>query len=106
MRIGDGSNTIHMTKAQQAWEARRAAQKNAGTPHQAAEVQQTAPPSPRAVPEAPKAADIPAPSLPHWEQTVREVQHIAHQAGYVGVNEQDIRRAYQYGESLLADYHV
>ncbi len=35
---------------------------------------------------------------------VQDIQHTAANVGFAGVSEQDILRAYQTGESLLADY--
>ena len=62
----------------------------------------TRPTSPKRAPES--ATDVS--SEDRWVQTVREVQLVAHRAGYVDVSEQAIRRAYLRGESLLADYRV
>jgi hypothetical protein len=116
MRIDSGSsNSIQMLKAQQAWEARRAAKNNAA-PAQT-DITETAQPdiAPRpqrvrpseSIPAAPaNTASTQVGLSPQWQRTVREVQNIASQAGFVGVSEQDIRRAYTHGESLLADYRV
>lgn len=38
--------------------------------------------------------------------SLSDVQAVARKAGYVGVSEQDIQKAYRLGESLLADYRV
>lgn len=104
MRITPGTSSIQMLKAQQAWEARRAAR--TATPQETALAPETR------GPERPERRTIDsepqnfAQQVPQWRETVREVQQIAEKAGYVGVTEQDIRRAYTQGESLLADYRV
>ncbi|MCE3233852.1 MAG: hypothetical protein K0Q50_32 [Vampirovibrio sp.] len=105
MRIDSGTQSIQLLKAQQAWEARRASKTNAN--------EQTAPASPSASP----AIEVARPTLdstpsvsqavaPQWAQKVQEIQQVAEKAGFVGVSEQDIRRAYVHGESLFADYRV
>lgn len=109
MRIDSGTQSIQLLKAQQAWEARRASKTNAN--------EQTAPVSPSASP----AIEVVRPTLdsrldstsavsqavsPQWAQKVQEIQQVAEKAGFVGVSEQDIRRAYVHGESLFADYRV
>lgn len=104
MRISSGTPSIQTLKAQQAWEARRSrqtAQPEAEIINQPA----TQPQKTRPLADEPLASTQ---SLPHgqWSQTVQEVQSIAQRAGYVDVTEQDIRRAYTLGESLLADYRV
>lgn len=43
---------------------------------------------------------------PQLESLVHEVRHIAETTGYIGVSPQDILRAYQLGQSFLADYRV
>jgi hypothetical protein len=99
MRITPGAQSMQMLKAQQAWEARRAMK--------SAEAPQTVPVTqPEQELQRPALPDGPMPGMPQWNRTVQEVQDIAQQAGFVGVTEQDIRRAYTYGESLLADYRV
>jgi hypothetical protein len=35
-----------------------------------------------------------------------DIRSVAERAGFVGISERDIRRAYMMGESLLADYKV
>ena len=35
---------------------------------------------------------------------IEEIKSIASQAGYVGLTDSDIQRAYLYGESLMTDY--
>lgn len=99
MRVQSGNaNAIQMLQAQQAFAARRAAHP------------QSAPDLPVADPVQQK-EEMPVSlmalqRLPQWRQTVSEVTHIAQKAGYVGLSEQDIQRAYVNGESLLADYRV
>jgi hypothetical protein len=106
MQISSTTPSVQMLKAQQAWEARRARQ--SAQPEATPEVN-SQPTSPlqrtRPAVSEPLAA---TPALPQgqWGQTVQEVQSIAKKAGYIGVTEQDIRRAYTLGESLLADYRV
>lgn len=102
MRVSSGTSSIQMLKAQQAWEARRAAK-----PASAPEIQQAAPARKIEAPVQPvTAVTTPSGMSPQWESTVREVQDIASKAGYIGVTEQDIKQAYLRGESLLADYRV
>lgn len=97
-----GAQSLQMLKAQQAWEARRAAKTQ--TPTEAPQVIQ---PAPQLLDEAvPNTPSGPAHLSPQWNRTVQEIQTIAGRAGFVGLSEQDIRRAYTYGESLLADYRV
>ncbi|HEY9686476.1 MAG TPA: hypothetical protein V6C52_05835 [Coleofasciculaceae cyanobacterium] len=94
-----GASSLQMLKAQQAWEARRA------TKTEPAKSQPVAAPKVEietsSIPSA-----MPTGLASPWENTVREVQDIASQAGFLDVTEQDIRRAYMRGESLLADYRV
>jgi hypothetical protein len=105
MQIGSGTpsmgaSSLQMLKAQQAWEARRAAKTETAKP-------QPAVAAPRVEIETPSMpAAMPAGLSSPWENTVREVQDIASQAGFLDVTEQEIRRAYMRGESLLADYRV
>lgn len=112
MRIQAATTNVQALKAQQAWEARRAAKsmqaaepKHTPTTRQSAPALQTGP-----LPEHHHPPTLPGlsqgPASPQWNQTVHEVQTIAARAGYVDVGETDIRRAYMYGESLLADYRV
>lgn len=101
MSIFPASSSIQTLKAQQAWEARKASRATmpTATPNVAAAAAPTI--------EVPRpAAPVENPAVQHWGQTVQEVQNIAQRAGFMGVTEQDIRRAYTYGESLLADYRV
>ena len=101
MRVqSGGGNAIQFLQAQQAFQAR----KPAAQPQQ-----------PQfELPEAAPAQNEPLPAnvgaafdrIPQWRQTVSEVTQIARQAGYVGLSESDIQRAYVNGESLLADYRV
>lgn len=107
MRVSSGTPSIQTLKAQQAWEARRMRQ--AAQQTQATEAfRQPATSKPaetKTVTDEPLSATPPI-SQGQWSQTVEEVQSIAQRAGYIGVTEQDIRRAYTLGESLLADYRV
>lgn len=96
MRIESGAQSLQMLKAQQAWEARRASKPQAP----ASEL-----PSSRIEIETPAAMQS-QPLSPQWQRKVNDIQTIATKAGFVGVTEQNIRRAYQQGESLLADYRV
>ena len=108
MRITPGAQPIQTQKAQQAWEARRAARTTS----------QQAPASLPAMEMSQPTAAIPAPPVsapttaataadsPQWNRKVQEIQNIAAKAGFLGVSEQDIRRAYSQGTSLLADYRV
>ncbi|HEY9746828.1 MAG TPA: hypothetical protein V6C99_11495 [Oculatellaceae cyanobacterium] len=103
MQISSSVPSIQTLKAQQAWEARRLRQVSRQ------ETQPESVPAPSA-PIADRVAEtsVAAFTLPQagWGETVREVQSIAERVGYIGVTEQDIRRAYTLGESLLADYKV
>lgn len=100
MRIESGAQSLQMLKAQQAWEARRASKTQ--TPEQQAPTSTLEMESPSAPVSVPHSQSV----SPQWQRKVNEIQNIAHKAGFVGVTEQDIRRAYQFGESLLADYRV
>lgn len=97
MRIEAQGQAIQFLQAQQAFAARRAET-----------VRPEIQPS-EAIPVEPEGAPLNLGALarsPQWRQTVREVTDIAGRAGYVGLSETDIQRAYVYGESLLADYRV
>ncbi len=99
MRIEAQAQAIQFLQAQQAFASRRA---QAAPP----EAQQPAP-LPSAEPEsAPLNLVGSLARSPQWCQTVREVSEIANRAGYLGLSETDIQRAYVTGESLLADYRV
>ncbi|WP_303672573.1 hypothetical protein [Vampirovibrio chlorellavorus] len=99
MRIESGAQSLQMLKAQQAWEARRASKpQTPASEFPASRIELETPPAPAALPSQPIS--------PQWQRTVNDIQNIAAKAGFVGVTEQDIRRAYQQGESLLADYRV
>lgn len=100
MRIESGAQSLQMLKAQQAWEARRANKAPAQQP-----AAQAAPAIEIAKPELPADSGVQSVS-PQWQRKVNDIQSIAARAGFVDVTEQDIRRAYQFGESLLADYRV
>ncbi|WP_373533001.1 hypothetical protein [Vampirovibrio sp.] len=100
MQIPSGAQSLQVLKAQQAWEARRAGKTETQKP-----AAQTAPVIEIAKPELPVDSVLPAVS-PQWQRRVNEIQNIATKAGFVDVTEQDIRKAYQFGESLLADYRV
>jgi hypothetical protein len=62
--------------------------------------------APASLPTTAATGNLPAWAAPQWSSKVQEIQGIAEQAGFVGVTEQDIRRAYSQGTSLLADYRV
>lgn len=99
MRIESGAQSLQMLKAQQAWEARRASKPDASsTQFPAARIELETPQTSAPIQSQPVS--------PQWQRKVNEIQNIATKAGFVGVTEQDIRRAYQQGESLLADYRV
>lgn len=100
MRVQSGTQSLQMLKAQQAWEARRATKPEPQKP-----TAQAVPPIEIAKPELPANSGAQAVS-PQWQRKVNEIQNIATKAGFIDVTEQDIRRAYQFGESLLADYRV
>lgn len=106
MRIESGTQSLQMLKAQQAWEARRAEKTQSG------KIQTEKPANPAAPRIEINTSDLPTDSgiaqavSPQWQRRVNEIQNIAAKAGFVDVTEQDIRRAYQFGESLLADYRV
>lgn len=101
MRIESGAQSLQMLKAQQAWEARRANKTTAQQP-----AAQAAPAIEIAKPELPANNGGVQSVSPQWQRKVNDIQNIAARAGFVDVTEQDIRRAYQFGESLLADYRV
>ncbi len=101
MNITPSTSASPMLKAQQALEARRA-RSTAPAHKEPAPIEQTI--ARHVEPDMPSRATS---SLsPQWQQTVLEVKSIAAKAGYIDVSEQDIRRAYTRGESLLADYRV
>jgi hypothetical protein len=52
-------------------------------------------------PKAKSRVDSPMERLPF-----DDIRNVAEKAGFVGISERDIRRAYMMGESLLADYRV
>ena len=118
MQIGSqstiGASAIQTLKAQQAWEARRAAKAQ-----QTTTTEQQAPIEPPASRNGGNStqpvlenlsidqASGPLPTnSPQWSRKVQDIQTIAAKAGFVDVSEQDIRRAYVQGDSLLADYRV
>ena len=118
MQIGSqttiGASAIQTAKAQQAWEARRAAKTQQAFP-----AEQQAPIEPPArrhginsnqpVLENLAVDQVTGPlptNSPQWSRKVQDIQSIAARAGFVDVSEQDIRRAYVQGDSLLADYRV
>jgi len=112
MQITPGASALQSLKAQQAWEARRAAKT------QAPAVEQSpieAPAGPQSRPSQPVLENLSidssstaplAANSPQWSRKVQDIQNVAAKAGFMGVSEQDIRRAYVQGDSLLADYRV
>jgi hypothetical protein len=98
MQISSSTPSIQMLKAQQAWEARQAAKTSAPVEQQT--------PAPVQIETNRPELTASSPATPQWKQTVQEIQNIAQRSGYVGITEQDIRKAYTYGDSLLADYRV
>jgi hypothetical protein len=110
--ISGDSASIHLLKAQQAWAARQAVRPAAiptgngaiplptpkpELPRESARIERAdATPSP--------AATTPMPS--RLSRSIPEIQDIARRAGFLGLTEQDIQRAYVRGESLLTDYRV
>jgi hypothetical protein len=100
MQIQPGTQSLQSLKAQQAWESRRANKTEAQKP-----AAQATPFIEIAKPELPVNTISTAVS-PQWQRRVNEIQNIATKAGFIDVTEQDIRNAYQFGESLLADYRV
>ncbi len=101
MQVNSSTQSLQMLKAQQAWEARRASKTETKKP-----AVQAAPSIEIATPELPLETNALQASSPQWQRKVQDIQNIANKAGFVGVTEQDIRQAYQFGESLLADYRV
>lgn len=112
MQITPGASALQTLKAQQAWEARRAARTQAPT------VEQTPTEAPSNTGKTNSnqpvlenlsidnsTGALPANS-PQWARKVQDIQNIAARTGFVDVSEQDIRRAYVQGDSLLADYRV
>lgn len=108
MQVTSNLQSISLLKAQQALEARRAARPI--SPDKQEELIPAAQVERRNQFNQTASGEIPTPSQSsgngQWSQTVQEIQSIAQQAGYLGVTERDIRRAYTQGESLLADYRV
>ena len=99
--------SIHLLKAQQAWASRQATRPSA-PPANNSEPSTLAPILENARLEQANAADsLSAASVPsRLSRAIPEIQDIARRAGFLGVTEQDIQRAYTRGESLLTDYRV
>lgn len=102
MRIESSTQSIQMLKAQQAWEARRATK----TAPAAEQIQTSSPTIEIAKPELDSTPATSQTLSPQWNRKVQDIQQVAQKAGFTGVSEQDIRRAYTHGESLFADYRV
>jgi hypothetical protein len=110
--ISGDSASIHLLKAQQAWAARQASRPT-GIPTGDGAI-----PLPMPKPEFPResariertdATPSPATTAPmpsRLSRSIPEIQEIAYRAGFLGLTEQDIQRAYVRGESLLTDYRV
>jgi len=96
MQISSNLNSVQLLQAQQAFRSHkpRAAQPEAPKTE-----------APQISIERPE-VNIPVINPQQWRNTVQEVREIASQAGFIGLTERDIQRAYVYGESLLADYRV
>ena len=114
MQITPGASAIQTLKAQQAWEARRAAKAQAPqTPIIEQNPTETQAPAQGfgAQPvkehiELDNLSNLLPTNTPQWSRKVQDIQNIAEKSGFTGISEQDIRRAYVQGNSLLADYHV
>lgn len=110
MRITPGAQPLQTLKAQQAWEARRAAkttgQQQAPIATPSIEIAKPDPIVSAGSQASPSPAGTSPWASPQWTNKVQEIQTIAEKSGFIGVSEQDIRRAYSQGSSLLADYRV
>jgi hypothetical protein len=113
--IFGNSASLQALKAQQAWEARKAASKTRveSTATETASTQTTTPVGNQSKmaerTQAPSDSQVDDTALDHNARLARaipEIQAIAKKAGFVGVTAQDIQRAYAFGESLLTDYRV
>lgn len=72
---------------------------------EAVAIQEAPQPSLRQLSETPPRRSA-ASSSPELNLPIDDIRAVAERAGYVGLSERDIRRAYIMGESLLADYRV
>ncbi|MEB3206838.1 MAG: hypothetical protein VKK59_05780 [Vampirovibrionales bacterium] len=55
------------------------------------------------LPASTRTQSLPNMAIQHF---IEDIQSVASKAGYVGVSQHDIERAYRRGESLLVDYSV
>jgi len=112
MQVTPGASALQSLKAQQAWEARRAAKAQAPAVEQApTETPHIAPKNSIQPPVLENlsldgTSGILPTNTPQWSRKVQDIQTVAAKSGFVGISEQEIRRAYVQGESLLADYRV
>jgi hypothetical protein len=97
-----GASSLQFLQAQQAFRPRSAKEEQPNAPEMAPGYPALEEPFVE-VSAAKKATSIAptGPSLPF-----ADIQSVARQAGFVGLSERDIQRAYVLGESLLADYRV
>lgn len=95
MRIDSGLQSIQLLQAQQAFRARRSSQ---------ADTAASATGLPKF--EVQNLEDTPLPSMSKPNINYGEIQQIAARAGYVGLSETAIQRAYMQGQSLLTDHRV
>lgn len=56
--------------------------------------------------QAPSAGNPATRTNPLYQQLYEDVRQVAEKAGYVGLTQSDVARAYATGSSLLADYHA
>lgn len=93
MQIQGGFSNIQRLQAQQAFNAK-------GRINEQQQAEQFSVPD----------IQVPKQSAPvkniYHQLPMEEIKSIAHEAGYIGVTDADIERAYAYGESLLSDYTV
>jgi hypothetical protein len=110
--ISGNAASLQALKAQQAWEARKAASKNRiDNPTTEATANRPVGNQARMADRTQQASDTVTDDslMDHSARLARaipEIQEIAKKAGFVGVTSQDIQRAYAFGESLLTDYRV
>ena len=95
MKIESGLQSLQLLQAQQAFRARRSPQADT-----AASVTQLPQPAVQ------DSAEERLPTMLNPKLAVQEIQDIASRAGYVGLSESAIQRAYQTGQSLLTDYRA
>ncbi len=96
MRVESGSSFIQMLQAQRAFVPNTKPSEEPELSDMLGELANTPEAAPMREENLASAAGLP----------LDEIKSIASRAGYVGLNDSDIQRAYVYGESLMTDYRV